>query len=168
MPAPKPARSRVRRRRSRRSRTGIPTYSFPIAGCRVTTAMCCCARVPRRSARYRPATTRSSRSRWSRWHFSRPSLAWYSPRRPSWTARVLHDERRISTTGGREMNWDRIAGNWKQMKGALKERWGKLTDDEFDQMGGKRDQLVGKIQDRYGCARDEAESQVREWENRQQ
>jgi uncharacterized protein YjbJ (UPF0337 family) len=66
------------------------------------------------------------------------------------------------------MNWDRISGNWKQMKGALKERWGKFTDDELDQMAGQRDQLVGKIQERYGCARDEAESQVREWENRQQ
>ena len=66
------------------------------------------------------------------------------------------------------MNWDRIAGNWKQMKGALRERWGKLTDDELDRMAGQRDQLVGKIQERYGCARDDAESQVREWENRQQ
>ena len=65
------------------------------------------------------------------------------------------------------MNWDRIAGNWKQMKGALRERWGKLTDDELDRMAGQRDQLVGKIQERYGCARDEAEKQVREWESRQ-
>jgi len=66
------------------------------------------------------------------------------------------------------MNWDRIAGNWKQMQGALRERWGKLTDDELDRMAGQRDQLVGKIQERYGCARDEAENQVREWESRQQ
>ena len=66
------------------------------------------------------------------------------------------------------MNWDRIAGNWKQMKGAMRERWGKLTDDELDRMAGQRDQLVGKIQERYGCARDDAENQVREWENRQQ
>jgi uncharacterized protein YjbJ (UPF0337 family) len=66
------------------------------------------------------------------------------------------------------MNWDRIAGNWKQMKGAMRERWGKLTDDELDRMAGQRDQLVGKIQERYGCARDEAEKQVREWESRQQ
>lgn len=65
------------------------------------------------------------------------------------------------------MNWDRIGGNWKQMKGALKERWGKLTDDEFDQMAGQRDKLVGKIQERYGCAKDEAEKQVNEWETRQ-
>ena len=65
------------------------------------------------------------------------------------------------------MDWDRVAGNWKQMKGALKERWGKLTDDELDQLAGQRDQLVGKIQERYGCAKDDAESQVREWEKRQ-
>ena len=66
------------------------------------------------------------------------------------------------------MNWDRIAGNWKQMKGALRERWGKLTDDELDQLAGHRDKLVGKIQERYGCAKDEAEKQVREWESTRQ
>ena len=65
------------------------------------------------------------------------------------------------------MDWDRVAGNWKQMKGALKERWGKLTDDELDQLAGQRDRLVGKIQERYGCAKDDAEKQVSEWENRQ-
>src|SRR3954454_21623563 len=65
------------------------------------------------------------------------------------------------------MNWDRIAGNWKQMKGALKERWGKITDDELDQLSGHRDKLVGKIQERYGCPKDDAENQVREWEKRQ-
>jgi len=65
------------------------------------------------------------------------------------------------------VNWDRISGNWKQMKGALRNRWGKLTDDELEQLAGNRDQLVGKIQERYGCAKDEAEKQVREWETRQ-
>ena len=44
------------------------------------------------------------------------------------------------------MNWDRIEGNWKQLKGQVKEKWGKLTDDDFDVIGGKRDQLVGRIQ----------------------
>ena len=48
----------------------------------------------------------------------------------------------------------------------MKERWGRLTDDEFDQMAGHHDKLVGKIQERYGCARDEAETQVKEWEAR--
>ena len=65
-------------------------------------------------------------------------------------------------SGGR-MNWDRIEGNWKQLKGELKQRWGKLTDDEFDQMAGSKDKLVGKIQERYGCARDDAERQVNDW-----
>ena len=65
------------------------------------------------------------------------------------------------------MNWDRISGHWKQMKGSLKERWGKFTDDELDQLAGQRDKLVGKIQERYGCAKDDAEKQVAEWQNRQ-
>ena len=58
------------------------------------------------------------------------------------------------------MSWDRIEGNWKQLKGEIKEKWGKLTDDEFDTIAGKRDKLVGKIQERYGCSRDDAEKQV--------
>jgi uncharacterized protein YjbJ (UPF0337 family) len=62
------------------------------------------------------------------------------------------------------MNWDRIQGNWKQLKGDLKTKWGKLTDDEFDMIGGQRDKLVGKIQEKYGCARDDAERQVSDWE----
>ena len=64
------------------------------------------------------------------------------------------------------MNWDRIAGNWKQMQGALRERWGKLTDDELDRMAGQRDQLVGKIQEQYGITRDEAERQVEKFGGR--
>ena len=48
------------------------------------------------------------------------------------------------------MNWDRIEGKWKQMKGNVKQRWGDLTDDELDRIAGKRDQLVGKIQEQYG------------------
>jgi uncharacterized protein YjbJ (UPF0337 family) len=63
------------------------------------------------------------------------------------------------------MNWDRIEGNWKQMKGAVKEKWGKLTDDEFDMIAGKRDKLVGRIQQSYGCTRDEAETQVKAFES---
>ena len=65
------------------------------------------------------------------------------------------------------MNWDRIQGNWKQMKGALRTKWGKLTDDEFEQLAGHRDKLVGKIQERYGMQKDEAERQVNEWEKSQ-
>ena len=43
------------------------------------------------------------------------------------------------------MNWDRIQGNWKQMKGAVKQKWGKLTDDEFDQLAGHKDKLVDAV-----------------------
>ncbi len=62
------------------------------------------------------------------------------------------------------MNWDQIQGNWKQVTGKAKEQWGKLTDDDFDVVAGRRDQLAGKIQERYGIAKDEAESQIAEWE----
>ena len=66
------------------------------------------------------------------------------------------------------MNWDRIEGNWKQIKGNVKVQWGKLTDDHLDRIGGKRDHLVGKIQENYGIAQDEAERQVTDWEDRNQ
>jgi uncharacterized protein YjbJ (UPF0337 family) len=62
------------------------------------------------------------------------------------------------------MNWDRIQGNWKQMTGSLRAKWGKLTDDDFEQLGGHKDKLVGRIQERYGIQKDEAERQVNEWE----
>jgi uncharacterized protein YjbJ (UPF0337 family) len=62
------------------------------------------------------------------------------------------------------MNWDRIAGNWKQFVGKAKVKWGKLTDSDWTQINGARDQLVGRIQERYGIARDEAERQVAEYE----
>ena len=65
------------------------------------------------------------------------------------------------------MNWDRVEGNWKQLKGAVKARWGKLTDDDFDVIAGKREQLAGKIQERYGIQKDEAERQLTEWERNQ-
>jgi uncharacterized protein YjbJ (UPF0337 family) len=55
------------------------------------------------------------------------------------------------------MNRDTIEGNWKQIKGKVKERWGKLTDDELDQVEGNYDILCGKIQKAYGISRDEAE-----------
>ena len=61
------------------------------------------------------------------------------------------------------MNWDRIQGNWKQLKGELKTQWGKLTDDEFDMIAGQRDKLVGKIQETYGISKEESEKQVSTW-----
>lgn len=61
------------------------------------------------------------------------------------------------------MNWDRIEGNWKQMSGRAREKWGKLTDSDFQKIAGRRDQLVGRIQERYGIARDVAQQQADEW-----
>ncbi len=62
------------------------------------------------------------------------------------------------------MNWDQIAGNWKQVKGVVRQKWGKLSDDDLDVIAGKRDILLGKIQERYGIAREEAEKALKDWE----
>jgi len=54
------------------------------------------------------------------------------------------------------MNWDTIKGQWKQMKGEARRQWGKLTDDDWEQIAGERDKLLGKLQERYGWTRQEA------------
>ncbi len=64
------------------------------------------------------------------------------------------------------MNWDQIAGNWKQLKGRAKEQWARLTDDDLTFINGKRDQLIGRVQERYGIAKEDAERQVKDWEGR--
>lgn len=61
------------------------------------------------------------------------------------------------------MNWDLIEGKWKEMKGRVRDQWGKLTDDDLESISGKRDQLVGRLQQRYGMQRDAAESEVDRW-----
>lgn len=61
------------------------------------------------------------------------------------------------------MNWDTVEGKWKQVKGSVHEKWGKLTNDDLDVIGGKQEQLVGRIQERYGITKDEAKKQVDEW-----
>jgi uncharacterized protein YjbJ (UPF0337 family) len=61
------------------------------------------------------------------------------------------------------MNWDQIEGQWKQSLGKVKEKWGKLTDDDLTAINGKKEQLVGKIQERYGIAKEVAEKQVDEF-----
>jgi uncharacterized protein YjbJ (UPF0337 family) len=61
------------------------------------------------------------------------------------------------------MNSDQLQGKWKQLKGSVKERWGKLTDDDVDVINGQNDQLVGKIQEKYGIAKEEAQRQVEDW-----
>lgn len=64
------------------------------------------------------------------------------------------------------MNKDITAGNFKQLKGKIKQQWGKLTDDEIDQMEGHSEILAGKLQERYGMAREDAEREAREFRSR--
>jgi uncharacterized protein YjbJ (UPF0337 family) len=64
------------------------------------------------------------------------------------------------------MNNDRLRGQWKQFKGKLKERWGQLTDDDLDVIAGRRQQLLGRIQERHGIAKEEADRQVKDFEQR--
>ena len=62
------------------------------------------------------------------------------------------------------MNWDHIAGNWKEFNGHIKQQWGKLTDDDLDEIAGKRDVLAGKLQASYGVTKEEAHQQLSDWE----
>lgn len=61
------------------------------------------------------------------------------------------------------MTWDQITGRWHQVKGQLRSKWGKLTDDDLETIAGKREVLVGKLQERYGLMKDEAERQADDW-----
>ena len=61
------------------------------------------------------------------------------------------------------MNWDRVPAQWKQLKGKIKSKWGRLTDDGLDVIAGQNDQPIGKIPERYGLKKDEAQKQVEEW-----
>ncbi|MCC6859018.1 MAG: CsbD family protein [Bryobacterales bacterium] len=62
------------------------------------------------------------------------------------------------------MNWDILEGKWQQIKGAVREKWGELTDSDMEQIGGNKDRLLGKLQERYGYSRDEAERALDEWD----
>ncbi len=61
------------------------------------------------------------------------------------------------------MNREQLAGQWKEFKGKAKERWGRLTDDELDQVAGRAEQLEGKIQQAYGKTKEEARKDVDEF-----
>jgi|APLow6443716910_1056828.scaffolds.fasta_scaffold1138283_2 uncharacterized protein YjbJ (UPF0337 family) len=61
------------------------------------------------------------------------------------------------------MNWDQIAGTWKELTGKARARWGEITDDEWMQAKGDRDQMVGLIQRRYGKAKEVVEREIDDW-----
>ena len=58
------------------------------------------------------------------------------------------------------MNDDIMKGNWKQMRGQIREWWGKLTDDDFEQIAGQKDKLIGALQTKYGYSREQAAEEV--------
>jgi uncharacterized protein YjbJ (UPF0337 family) len=64
------------------------------------------------------------------------------------------------------MNQDQIEGRWHQIKGQVKERWGRISNDDLDIIEGRAERLAGKIQERYGVARQEAERQIDEFVDR--
>ncbi|WP_300036324.1 CsbD family protein [uncultured Roseobacter sp.] len=61
------------------------------------------------------------------------------------------------------MNWDIIKGNWSQMTGEIKSKWGELTEDEISEASGEREKFVGLVQEKYGLAKADAEHQVDEF-----
>jgi uncharacterized protein YjbJ (UPF0337 family) len=65
------------------------------------------------------------------------------------------------------MDWNRVEGNWKQVKSKVKEQWGKLTVDDLDVIDGKQGQLEGRLQERCGYAKDQARKEVNVWYDRQ-
>jgi uncharacterized protein YjbJ (UPF0337 family) len=78
---------------------------------------------------------------------------------PDWQVRQTGPERKEF-----DLNRDIVEGNWKQSKGKVNARWGKLTDDHFDAIAGKRVELADRIQEIYGITNDEAETQIKRFE----
>lgn len=63
------------------------------------------------------------------------------------------------------MNWERYKANWTQLRGRIRMQWGRLTDDQLEVIEGRRDLLLGKLQETYGVTEEEADRQVRDWED---
>lgn len=62
------------------------------------------------------------------------------------------------------MNKDTLEGNWKQVRGAAKAKWGKLTDDDLERVDGEYDKFVGRLQERYGIEEEKARRELEEWD----
>jgi uncharacterized protein YjbJ (UPF0337 family) len=61
------------------------------------------------------------------------------------------------------MNWDQVAGNWKQFEGKIQQQWGKLTNDDIATVKGDQKLLAGKLQERYGYSKEVAEDHIKKW-----
>ncbi|MGA3079024.1 MAG: CsbD family protein [Bryobacteraceae bacterium] len=61
------------------------------------------------------------------------------------------------------MDWNEVEGKWNQMKGSVREKFGKLTDDDMQVIAGKKDQFLGKLQQRYGVSRQQAMKDLDAW-----
>ena len=82
------------------------------------------------------------------------------------TQRATTGTEQTAACGGRKdrlMNLDQLKGKWEQLKGEAKVQWGKLTDDDLDQIAGSAQKLTGRIQERYGYEKERAEREVDEF-----
>ena len=61
------------------------------------------------------------------------------------------------------MNWDQLEGKWKQLRGKVRARWGKLTDSDLSRMSGKREELAGILQEKYGYTKERVEEELDEF-----
>lgn len=61
------------------------------------------------------------------------------------------------------MNWDQVQGQWHTVKAKVRQKWGKLTDDDLEQIRGRREELLSRLQTRYGSKREELEKNVDEF-----
>ena len=78
-------------------------------------------------------------------------------------ATQLVHAKQFPNKGEHAMNWDQIEGKWMQVKGSVKQKWSKLTDDDLEYIAGARERFVGRLQERYGVAKEEAQRRADEW-----
>ncbi|WP_405219912.1 CsbD family protein [Lentisalinibacter sediminis] len=62
------------------------------------------------------------------------------------------------------MSQDEMKGQWRELKGQIRQRWGKVTDDDLERISGKTDELIGTLQQRYGESKEWAQDQVEKWQ----